>query len=119
MTPSEGNKKVESGIHAPGLERVKARLRETDLLGPHERSALWSLAIFIHDLAYAAASHQRPTKRLYSVEEAATYLGRSPKAVWELIANAKLSTVRIDRRVHLDVYELDALIDRSKSQLPR
>jgi hypothetical protein len=97
------------------MERVKALLNGAGDITPELRSVLMSLASFIHDLAFAAASNQRPVKRLYTVDEAATYLGRTPKALWELIWSGKLPTVRCDRRVYMDIHDLDALIDRSKA----
>jgi excisionase family DNA binding protein len=55
-------------------------------------------------------------KRLLSVEEAAAYLGRTKEAVQHMIAAGKLPTVKSDRRVFLDVRDLDAWIERSKIQ---
>ena len=55
-----------------------------------------------------------PKKRLYSVTEAAQYLGRSVWSVRELIWNGTLPSVRVGRRVHLDIVDLDGWIDRNK-----
>ncbi len=52
--------------------------------------------------------------RLLSVKEAAIYLGRSVVAVRELIWKRDLPIVRPDRRIHLDINDLDAWIDRHK-----
>ena len=52
--------------------------------------------------------------RLLRVEQAASYLGRSKEAVEHMVASAKIPTVRIDRRVFIDVRDLDRLIDDSK-----
>ena len=57
---------------------------------------------------------QKPKPRLLNVEEAATYLGRTPSAVEHLIQEKKIVPVRIDRRVQIDLKDLDSLIDRSK-----
>jgi len=57
---------------------------------------------------------QRIDQRLLSVEEAARYLGRTKEAVQHLVAAGKLPTVRIDRRVYLDIEDLDRLIEESK-----
>jgi excisionase family DNA binding protein len=54
--------------------------------------------------------------RLLTVEEAATYLGRSKEAVQHMIACGKLPTVRSDRRVFLDRNDLDQWIEQSKIQ---
>ncbi len=53
-------------------------------------------------------------KRLYSIPEAAEYLGRSVWSVRELIWNGKLPCVKVGRRIHLDILDLDQWIDRNK-----
>lgn len=53
-------------------------------------------------------------KRLYSVEDAAVYLGRTAHAVRSLCYSGRLPAVKIDGRVFFDVYDMDALIERSK-----
>ena len=55
-------------------------------------------------------------KRLLCVEEAAEYLGRTKEAVQHMIAAGKLPTVKSDRRVFLDVRDLDQWIERAKIQ---
>ena len=55
-------------------------------------------------------------KRLLTVEEAAVYLGRSKEAVQHMVASGKLPTVKSDRRVFLDLRDLDAWIEGSKVQ---
>ncbi len=55
-------------------------------------------------------------KRLLTVEEAAVYLGRTKEAVQHLIAAGKLPTVKPDRRVFLDIKDLDQWIEQSKIQ---
>jgi len=55
-------------------------------------------------------------KRLLTVEEAAAYLGRTKEAVQHMIAAGKLPTVKSDRRVFLDIRDLDAWIERNKIQ---
>jgi len=54
------------------------------------------------------------TKRLYSVPEAAIYLGRSPWSVRRLLWSGELPQVRAGRRVHLDVRDMDEFIERNK-----
>lgn len=58
--------------------------------------------------------HSHLKKRLYSIPEAATYLGRSVWSVRELIWNGNLPSVRMGRRVHLDIIDLDRWIDGNK-----
>jgi excisionase family DNA binding protein len=55
-------------------------------------------------------------KRLLTVEEGAVYLGRTKEAVQHLVAAGKLPTVKSDRRVFLDIKDLDQWIEQSKIQ---
>ena len=52
--------------------------------------------------------------RLLSVKQAAEYLGRSKTSVQHMIGAGALPVVRSDRRVFLDVRELDKWIDRNR-----
>ncbi|MDR4468843.1 MAG: helix-turn-helix domain-containing protein [Nitrospira sp.] len=54
------------------------------------------------------------TKRLYSLAETAMYLGRSIWSVRRLIWNGELPQVRAGGRVHVDVRDLDAFIEKNK-----
>jgi len=56
----------------------------------------------------------RPRKRLYTIAEAAEYIGRSPWAVRSLIWSGKLPAVRDGKRIFIDVYDMDAWVERSK-----
>ncbi|MBA5871505.1 MAG: helix-turn-helix domain-containing protein [Nitrospira sp. CR2.1] len=53
-------------------------------------------------------------KRLYTIEEAGEYLGRSTWSVRRLIWGGTLPSVRYGRRIHVDLNDLDAFIDRHK-----
>jgi len=55
-----------------------------------------------------------PRQKLFSVERAAEYIGRSEDAVRHMIASGKLPVVRIDTRISLDKEDLDRLIHQSK-----
>ncbi len=55
-------------------------------------------------------------KRLYTIEEAAIYLGRTSWSVRELIWKGHLPSVRVGRRVHLDFNDLNRFVDRYKTQ---
>ena len=57
-----------------------------------------------------------PAKRLYSVPEAAFYLGRTVDALREIIYAGKLDIVKDGRRVLLDVKDLDAYVERNKTR---
>ena len=52
--------------------------------------------------------------RLLTVEQAATYLGRSKASVQHMVSDGSLPTVRSDRRVFLDVLDLDRWIAQHK-----
>ena len=54
--------------------------------------------------------------RLLTVEEAATYLGRTKGSVQHLVADGGLPVVRSDRRVFLDIQDLDRWIERNKQE---
>jgi excisionase family DNA binding protein len=58
--------------------------------------------------------HERPRKRLYTIPQAAEYLGRSPWAVRSMIWAGKLPAVRDGKRVLVDVYDLDRWIEHNK-----
>ena len=57
-----------------------------------------------------------PAKRLYSVPEAAYYLGRTVNSLRQIIWAGKLQYIRDGRRVLLDVKDLDAYIDACKTR---
>lgn len=60
------------------------------------------------------ADKTRPSKRLFSVKEAAVYLGRTVWAIREMVWAGKIPCVKDGRRVLLDVYDMDAWIDNQK-----
>lgn len=57
---------------------------------------------------------QMPLKRLYTIKEAGTYLGRSTWSVRRLVWKGLLQRVEVAGRVHLDVRDMDELIDKNK-----
>jgi excisionase family DNA binding protein len=59
-------------------------------------------------------SNERPGKRLYTVNQTAEYLGRSPWAVRSLIWSGKLPAVRDGKRLLLDVQDLDRWIEADR-----
>ena len=63
-----------------------------------------------------ARLHQTEQPRLLSVDEAAAYLGRTPKALRHLIANGAIPAVREGSRVHLDRADLDRWVEMRKTQ---
>jgi excisionase family DNA binding protein len=65
----------------------------------------------------AESASNEPKKRLYSVKEAAIYLGRTEWAVREMYYKGKIPCVRDGSRVLFDIRDLDAWIEKSKEQL--
>lgn len=59
----------------------------------------------------------RPAKRLYDLPEASEYLGRSEAGVRALVNAGRIPTVRLDRKVQFDIYDLDRIIDESKQSV--
>jgi excisionase family DNA binding protein len=59
---------------------------------------------------------ERPAKRLYSIKEAAIYLGRSEWAVREMIWAGKLPYVKDGRWILLDIHDMDEWIDKNKTR---
>ena len=55
-------------------------------------------------------------KRLYTLLEAGTYLGRSTWSIRRLIWNGDLPQVRAGGRVHVDVRDMDEFIERNKER---
>jgi excisionase family DNA binding protein len=53
--------------------------------------------------------------RLLNVQQAARYIGRTKEAVQHLVADGTVPVVRHDRRVFLDIRDLDRWIERHKS----
>jgi excisionase family DNA binding protein len=66
----------------------------------------------LRDVSASAGSSLRP--RLLTVEQAAVYIGRSKEAVQHMVSSGKVPTVRSDRRVFVDVEDLDAWIREHK-----
>ncbi len=55
-----------------------------------------------------------PAKRLYTLSEAAFYLGRTVNAMRQLVWSGRLPFLKDGKRVFLDVKDLDAYIERTK-----
>ncbi len=60
---------------------------------------------------------RKPPQRLYSLKEASVYLGRSLWAVREMLWAGKMPYVKDGRRILLDINDIDAWIERNKTQL--
>ena len=59
-------------------------------------------------------SRERQTKRLYTIPEAAAYLGRSVWSMRELYWRGRLPAVRDGRRIYFDIKDLDRYIESNK-----
>jgi excisionase family DNA binding protein len=57
-----------------------------------------------------------PSRRLISLAEAAELLGMSIPSVRRLIWSGKLHVVKLNRRVLVDLRDLDRLIDQAKDR---
>jgi excisionase family DNA binding protein len=55
-----------------------------------------------------------PAKRLYTIPEAAFYLGRTVDALREMIWAGKLPFVRDGKRILIDIRDMDQFIDKNK-----
>jgi excisionase family DNA binding protein len=62
--------------------------------------------------ALGTVSAVRP--RLLTVEQAAMYIGRTKQAVEHMVSSGKVPTVRADRRVFVDIRDLDTWIEQNK-----
>jgi hypothetical protein len=77
----------------------------------------------VEAIADAVLARLRPAldvqvkQRLFSIDQAAVYLGRTSKAVRCLIDTGAFPTVRTDGRIMLDVRDLDHWIDQGKRQI--
>jgi excisionase family DNA binding protein len=58
---------------------------------------------------------QAPLQRLFTVKQAAQYLGRSVWAMRDLIWSGKIKVVRDGKRIFLDRVDLDSYIERTKT----
>jgi excisionase family DNA binding protein len=56
-------------------------------------------------------------KQLFSIKEAAVYLGRTVWAVREMLWQGKIRFVKDGKRILLDIQDMDAWIENNKIQL--
>ena len=52
--------------------------------------------------------------RLLTIEQAALYIGRSVEAVRHMVSAGKIPTIRADRRIQIDIRDLDHWIEVNK-----
>jgi hypothetical protein len=102
------------GQSNPSLPLPRSRLQERDLT---LEALIDALAERVATKLCVALAQERATSieaRLLTVDQAATYMGRTEEAMQHMIAGGKVRTVRIDRRVFIDVRDLDKLIEDNK-----
>lgn len=69
-------------------------------------------------VAVAAAIIDAPhPQRLLTIDQAAVYLGRSPRAVRGLLKARQFPAVRADGRVQVDIRDLDQWIEKNKRDI--
>ena len=93
----------------PKPEKIPMRLATTG------NSALDALVDAVAD-RIIARMNVTTDKRLFTVAEAATYIGRSQKAVRTMVERGVLPAVRDGRRLHFDRSDLDQWIQFRKSK---
>lgn len=59
---------------------------------------------------------QKVEKRLYSIKDASVYLGRSVWSVREMIWAGKIRYIKDGRRIFLDIHDMEAWVERNKTQ---
>jgi excisionase family DNA binding protein len=74
-----------------------------------------ALADAIAERVLARVNHTRES-RLLSVNEAATYISRTPKALRHMIANGVVPAIREGSRVHLDRADLDRWVEMRRAK---
>jgi excisionase family DNA binding protein len=55
-------------------------------------------------------------KRLYTIKEAAEYLGRSVWGIRELQYKGALPFIKADSRIYFDIHDLDNFIEKNKQR---
>ena len=56
------------------------------------------------------------TRRLYTIEDASVYLGRSPWTVAEMVRTGKLPYIPDGKRKFIDIEDINQWIEKSKRQ---
>ena len=64
--------------------------------------------------AMKKSSLSKPPRRLFSIEDASIYLGRSINGVRQMLWDGKIPFIKDGKRVFVDVRDLDIWIDRNK-----
>ncbi len=62
-------------------------------------------------------SNELLSKRLYSIKEAAMYIGRSERALREMIWAKKIAVIRDGKRILLDIRDINEWIETHKESV--
>ncbi len=104
----------------PNSNQVPTLCEEGPTMNPRATTTSGNLGLDLLADAIAervlARLHQTEQPRLLSVSEAATYLGRTSKALRHMVANGTIPAVREGFRVHLDRADLDRWVELRKTQ---
>ncbi len=60
---------------------------------------------------------ERLPKRLYAIKEAAQYMGRTERALREMIWAKKIPIIRDGKKILLDIKDMDAWIETHKENI--
>jgi len=77
--------------------------------GSNENSISYEKAKRVHGI------HNPLPKRLYTLPEAATYLGRTTWALRGLVWSGKIPVVRSGKRIFIDVRDMDTFVEKNKT----
>jgi excisionase family DNA binding protein len=99
--------------HAAEIYRIRVIVIEAAHVNTTGNAGLDALADAIAARVVARLSKSEEP-RLMSVKEAAAYIGRTPKALYHMIANGDVPAVREGTRVHLDRADLDQWVELRK-----
>ena len=74
-----------------------------------------TVAAKLYERMQKEGREKSPQHRLVSIPEAAKYIGRTAPAVRSLVSTGQLPSVQSDRRIFLDLKDLDAWITAHKN----
>jgi excisionase family DNA binding protein len=73
-------------------------------------------AVAARILPKLAEAAPKTLRRLLTIQQAAVYLGRTPKAIQHMLSKGQLSFVRMSGRNMLDLKELEAVIENARTR---
>ena len=75
-----------------------------------------SLLLLSKSIVMSNRARYKTEKRLYNIEEASVYLGRSVWALREMLWAGKIPFVKDGRRILLDIRDMEIWIEKNKTQ---